>query len=386
MQAGELGDIFANGNAEQAVGLLEFVLADGAASPRVRNLLAEGYLRTGKAEAAFQLLEKAQERQPEDRQALALAAISALLTERADRARLLLRQLTDLDSRSAEVHYLLALAYQALANPQASRDSPRQALSIDPGYAPAVAEHARLAFADQRIADASEAAALLRTLWPDRAELYDVLAHQALAGRRNDDAATLYQQALERSPTSVRALRLAYAEHRAGRPHVSQSVLTDWLGSHPDDVAVALVLANKHLAANALVEASEVYSIILRQRPDHIVAMNNLAWVSWRLGELEIAEKLASRGLQLSPDNTRLMDTLADIHLSQGDAPAALPLLRRVAHGRQGGPATQLKLARALAQTGNRAEARVLLQQLLAAHHDFPERAAAERLSAQLQP
>ena len=63
----------------------------------------------------------------------------------------------------------------------------------------------------------------------------------------------------------------------------------------------------------------------------------------------------------------------------------ALSLLKRAVNLDQANPGLQVKLVRALAQTGRREEARNLLQQTLKAYRDFPERDGAERLSAQLK-
>lgn len=391
--AGEEGDkklsdameIFKTASADQAINLLEFVLTENSSSQQVRNLLAEAYLRRGKPEEAYQLIETELDRQRGSRQIMALAAMAGLVTNRADQARLALRSLDDLDPRAVEIHYLLAVAYNKLGNKKAYSDSLERALAIDPDYGLAIAERVRSALSDQRLDEADKGVQKLKALWPDRPEYHDLLAGVALLRGQAIDAARSYRKAFHVQPTTVRALRLAHAEHRSGRIHESQTVLTNWLSEHPNDTSVALALANKYLSAGALVDASEIYSIILRQRPNHIVAMNNLAWVSLQLGEREVALELAKRGLELSPDNMHLMDTLAEIHLSDGEHEEALPLLKRVVRSEHAGPGVQVKLARTLAQTGNRAEARDLLRQTLTAYREFPERRDAERLSAELE-
>lgn len=379
-------EIFNTENAEPAIKLLEFVLREHSGSKQVRNLLAEAYLRHGKGEEAYLLIEPELVHQTGSRPVMILAAMAGLITNRPDRARLALKNLDDLDPRAVEVHYLLALAYSDLDNRRAYLDSLEQAVAIDHEYAPAISERTRSALSDQRLEEAEEDTRRLQALWPDQPEYYDAAAGAALLRGRASEAARLYRNAFDIQPTTIRALRLAYAEHRSGRVCESQAVLTRWLGAHPGDTEVALVLANKHLSAGALVDASEVYAIVLRQQPDHIVAMNNLAWVSLQLGENEIALKLAKRGLELSPDNTPLMDTLAEIYLSNGEYAEALPLLQRAVRSANAGPSLQIKLARTLAQTGNHSEARDLLRQTLAAYSDFPDRDEAVRLSAQLTP
>jgi predicted Zn-dependent protease len=374
----------ADDHTEFEIARLEIELAQKPYSARLRTLLGQAYLSRNRAEEAYQLTATNFQREDSGSENLTIAAIASLLTKRPDLARLALRSLEDIEPSAVETHYLLAVTYDRLGNIQARQRRLDQGLELDPNFAPAIAERARLALAENRLAAAETDIRKLEELWPRRPEYFDLAGGLALLRDTAPNATLLYRRAFKAQPTAFRVLRLAYGEHRSGRAAESQKVLLQWLREHPDETVVALSLANKYLEKEDLVEAAELYSIILRQTPDQIVALNNLAWVSSQLGDLANAEKLARRGLELSPDNSRLMDTLADIQVRSGKYDEALSLLKRALKQDQANLGLQVKLAKTLAQTGGRAEARDLLQHILDDDREFPERGEAAQLSAEL--
>lgn len=387
-EADELADarqLLTSDGAEDAFKQLKIRLAEAPGSLPTRALLGEAYLRRGQAEEAYRLVETELIQQAENRAILTIEAIASLATNRPDAARLALRSLDDPERPTAEVHYLLALAYNQLGNVAAYDERLNRSLAVSPQYAPAISERARFALAQTHLDQAEGEIQKLKDLWPDRPEFFDLSAGLSLLRGQTSNAAQVYRQAFDAEPTSIRALRLAYAENRSGKSAASEAVLKDWLSQHPDDAAVALVLANRYLTSQALVDAAELYAIILRHHPNHIVALNNLAWISLQLGDHEAAVKFARQGLALSPDNVHLMETMAEIQLAEGNNAEALSLLNRAIDHDQDNPGLRVKLARSLAQNGSRAEARDLLRQTLTAHREFPERRDAERLSAELE-
>lgn len=346
---------------------------------------ARRLLTSGKAEEAFRLIEAELIARMTNREILTVAAAASLLMNRADRARLVLRSLEDLEPEATEVQYLLAVAYRRLGDGKSHVERLRRSLVIKPDFLPAVAEQGRLALQETSLEQTETAVRKLQEPWRDRPAYLDLAAGLALLRERTADATDLYRQALEQEPTTLRVLRLAYVEHRSGRTAESGAILKDWLDEHPGDTTVVLVLANKRLASGEFVEAAELYSAILRRVPDHIVAINNLAWLSLQLDDNANALRLVRQGMELAPDDPRMMDTLAEIFMSDGNYTEALPLLKRAALSDDSNPGLQVRLARALAGTGSPEDARELLRKTLKANPQFPERQEAERLSKQLQ-
>ncbi len=65
------------------------------------------------------------------------------------------------------------------------------------------------------------------------------------------------------------------------------------------------------------------YDKAIDLNPDYAVALNNRAWVFFKLGRSEDGAHDVERALQLSPGSPYALDTRAHIHQADGDADAA---------------------------------------------------------------
>lgn len=109
--------------------------------------------------------------------------------------------------------------------------------------------------------------------------------------------------------------------------------------------------------------------------------MNDLAWIYQVKGDKR-ARGLAQRAYLQSP-TVHTADTLGWIMVQQGDAKAALPLLRQVMQpgpGRTVDAALAYHLAVALKEDGKAAEAAALLRPIVRGGVAFEDRAAAGNL------
>lgn len=369
-----------------AILLLERALERDPGLAEAWIVLGQINLRSGKFEKALEVSQSGLRNHGNRRDLLMLVAMSNFLTGNGDAALLALRSLEELDRDAPEVQFVSALIYRRLWAEKASRDKLERSLALNPEYAPAIAERARVALAEFEVHQAEAGLRRLSGRWPNDPRFLDLSGGLALIQGNFAGAAESYRSALMMRPTSVRALRLAYAEQRAGHVKESYAVLEDWRRSHPSDTDVLLALANKYLAAEQFLEASEIYSEFLHQRPNDIVALNNLALISLRLGETDIALAHVRRAIDYAPQDPRLMDTLAEIHLTRGESQQALPLLRRAGRLLDAPPpGLQFRLAQALMLEGRAIEARQLLTQILDKQADFSERREAEALLTQLQ-
>lgn len=74
--------------------------------------------------------------------------------------------------------------------------------------------------------------------------------------------------------------------------------------------------------------AAEYYREVLQQQPDHLVALNNLAWIL-REQNPDQALKLAGRAAELAPENPDVLDTYAWILHLAGDHDSAGEVIER---------------------------------------------------------
>ncbi len=199
------------------------------------------------------------------------------------------------------------------------------------------------------------------------AYLAGLAGHDALAARRWEQAipalrefrdARIPGQAIEgdatvhaREQMLWRRLRVARA---AGDAREADELVDELarLGVADADVLheliPELVARGREEDAQRLFEAAyQLFKVSLEQAPQEAEPMNNLAWLCARAGRrLDEALRLASRAVELEPDNAAYLDTLAEVHFARGEAARAVELEQQALRLRPGDPFMQRQLAR----------------------------------------
>ena len=207
-----------------------------------------------------------------------------------------------------------------------------------------------------------------------------------LAAQRAPEAAAAYAEMMARAPSGVLALRQANALRVANRPDEAAAVLTRRLAAAPQEIGLNATLAQFDIAANRLEQAEARLRLLVDRSPEDGVSLNNLAWVvSQRRGGAGVAEAkpLAQRAFFLAP-SAETADTLGWI-LARGGEPRPAVALLRQAFAALPQPSIGYRLAYALNGAGERTEARQVLEPLVSGTADFPEKADAQRLLAELR-
>ncbi len=179
-------------------------------------------------------------------------------------------------------------------------------------------------------------------------------------------------------------LRQADALGRSGDAAGATALLQDWQNGHPNRPAVLDALAESQIAAGALGPARGNLQAALKLRPDDVVALNNLAWIEQREGDLPDARTHAAAAYRIAP-TPQVADTLGAVLLADGGRGAdALALLREASAGLPRDPSVQFHLAEALKQDGKPDAARAVLRPVLDDATPFDERVQAQRLMQSL--
>jgi tetratricopeptide (TPR) repeat protein len=123
-------------------------------------------------------------------------------------------------------------------------------------------------------------------------------------------------------------------------------------------------------------ESAELYKRILVIQPDHVIAINNLAWILCeQQGKHQQALQLARRGLDIAPNYVDLVDTCGVAHyrLSQYDQAVQCftKCLKLYPDGIPAATAAYLHLGRALAKLGQKFEAIGNLNKALALNDEI---------------
>jgi len=115
-------------------------------------------------------------------------------------------------------------------------------------------------------------------------------------------------------------------------------------------------------------DAQQTYRQILRRRPNHVTALNNLAAVMAEQPDgLPVARRLCGQALELAPERIDVLDTRAMVELGEGNSEAAVELWQRLVQQQPDHPVLWLHLSMAEHAAGNdRAAERAFIQSLAA--------------------
>ncbi len=209
--------------------------------------------------------------------------------------------------------------------------------------------------------------------------------------QRPADAAAAYAAANAEAPSSYLAIRAANAWRAANEPARAVPILEAMLQREPENLEVLDLLSNIEIQLGRNADAERRLAVVVERAPGHAPALNNLAWLMAVRGDAQAlprARTLAERAHYLLP-SAQTADTLGWVLALSGESARALPLLRDAAAstGASQRPDRGIiyRYAYALNGAGQRAEALAVLEPALATPGAFPERAAAERLLAELR-
>ena len=200
--------------------------------------------------------------------------------------------------------------------------------------------------------------------------------------QRYREAAAAFQAELDKEPSAGLAVALAEAKQAAGDTTGAIATLRNWQGRQPDEPAVAQALGMIDIGGRNLDSARRNLDIVLKAQPNNLIALNNLAWVLQQKGDKR-AREYAQRAFEQSP-TPEVIDTLAWILTTEGDAAKALPLLQGASAAAPQNPSIKYHLAVALKNLNRGSEAIDVLRPVLEGTASFEEKPAAESLLAEL--
>jgi cellulose synthase operon protein C len=325
--------------------------------------LAAYYLKTGESTRALVLAQKLQATNPASAEALAMLGTARAASGDAEGA---LESYTALAGRQPDnpaVQLQVAGMCMALERPADALAAVRKALALQPEHGPALATAVRLSM-ELRSWDQAVALARAAQARPANAALgYRLEGDIEMARARPAPALALFQKAYALEPSGPLAISLHRALTATGKAGDAAAQLTRWLDQHPRDVPTRLYLASTQLAAADYRSAMAHYEQILATEPDHVVALNDLAWSCQQTGDKR-ALAFAEKAYALAPANPSVADTLGWILAQQGQPGRALPLLKKATDSAPQAGDIRFHYASALLRTGERGEARRQLERL----------------------
>jgi predicted Zn-dependent protease len=318
----------ARGDLEQARTVLVAAIAGHPEEPEASLRLASLELRASRpAEAAVVLNRMIESSEGGD---AANAAGMMLVDEsRFDEARTRFRQAVDREPGTARYWYNLGQSQLALSDPAAASESFTRAAEIEPASPPIAVAAVRLAVQQRNVATARRTVDALAKALPEDPVTPLLQGEVALAEGRPELAADAYARSFSLRPSSAAAIGEYQARLRLDSPRTAEPLLS-WLAREPEDTAARHLLADYHLNRGQDEPAREQLEILIRQVPNDVVALNNLAWLL-RDKDRTRAENLAVQANAIAPDNPAIADTLGTILLANGKVAEALEVLEMAA-------------------------------------------------------
>ncbi|WP_300758918.1 tetratricopeptide repeat protein, partial [Janthinobacterium sp.] len=373
----------AQGKLPEAQRWLEKAHADNPDALPTVLLLSNFYLQTGAPQKALALARTVQSSHPGDVDALALRAQVEYSAGQLQAALDSYQQLATVQTTSAPLQMRIASLQLALNDQASALHAAKRAQVLDPGLLDAQVIESSLQLGMNRPREALAVARKIQQQRPRLAAGYKLEGDVLMVQNQPQQAFKLYQQAFQISNIGPLQVQMYKALRQAGQDKQADQGMAEWLAAHPDDMATRSYLAGSKLASKQYRAAIEHYQHIIAKDSGNVVALNDLAW-AYQQEKDSRALATAEQAHKLAPENAAVLDTLGWISLEQGDVKRATSLLRKAAGLAPKSPEIQYHLGVALVKSGDKPGARKQLEQLLANTKEFPQRADAQALLAQL--
>lgn len=282
------------------------------------------------------------------------------------------------DPNNASVALKRAQAQLAAGQLDAARVSVEQALSMRPGWWPALALRVSLDVREKRFAEATRVLDSLDARAQEAPEALVLRAEILAAQNKGLEAAALIDKAVALRPDGRLALRAYQLRRDAGDPK-ALSTLQSALAASPNDVSMRLAVAEALTSAGDRRGAISVLEEGARRLPTNPLILNNLAWAYFEAGDAK-ALSTAEQAVRYGPGLAPVQDTVGWILYNAGRAEDAIQHLRAAQQLTPADGDVAYHLAAALLKTGRASEARDVLAPILATSRQFASRKDAERL------
>jgi len=167
---------------------------------------------------------------------------------------------------------------------------------------------------------------------PDYLPLYAGYSRALERSGAKREAERTLRAAVEEHPTAALIEALADLYQREDRAAEAISLLVDALAKNPNEEDLIYSLGAAYQRNGESDKAIAQMRALLKVKPDHAAAMNFIGYSLVEKGkDLEEAERLVSRALEIDPDSGAYLDSLGWLYFHRGDYQRAVDTLERAA-------------------------------------------------------
>jgi len=271
------------------------------------------------------------------------------------------KKLVSLLPQSAHAHFLYADALSRSGKKTKARQEIERAVDVDATYLPGRIGQVKMLVQHNELNEATAAMEKVKEDFGDIPPVLGLDGWLALGLGDYSRAEESLSAANKQMPSSEIALLLFRSLWLQGKHEQAYAVLNARLEQQPKEFALLEELAAAKLAQGKDAEALDVYHSVVEDHPDHVLVLNNLAWLS-RDQDLDQAIAYAKHAHQLAPEAAGVADTLAMLLLQKDSGSLrAFELLEKTSKQAPANLEIQLHYAKVLAQREMYTQARAVL-------------------------
>jgi putative PEP-CTERM system TPR-repeat lipoprotein len=320
-----------NGEAKQAAEYFAKAAKLDPKNTRSRTGLALSHLAQGEAETGFRELEEAASTGSDLRADLTLIAAHVQRRE-FEKALAAVNRLQKKQPGSPVPHNVRGGVLLAKGDRAAARQEFQRALDIDPGYFPAVAQLARLDFAENKPDAARQRLEGILAKDPRNLQALLALAElRARTGAKPEEIASLIQKAVSAHPTDP-APRLALIGYYVRTKDFKNAMLAaqQATAAIPDRPEIVLAAGQAHEAAGELNQAISIYRKLAALEPKSPVPYLRIAQAQFAAKNNDEAIENLRKALDLKPDLMEAQQGLARVYVAAGRVSEAIVIAKEI--------------------------------------------------------
>jgi Tfp pilus assembly protein PilF len=323
-------------------------------------------------------LQKAHAAHPKSEEPVTILVELAINRKDGARATALARELLAVNPKSVRAHQMLGRALATAGDQKGAHDAFDAALALNPDDLDTRADLIRYDLALNQPDAALKTAEAIPASQAEQAVAEVLRGDTQLSAGRYDDAEATYRAAYDKSPSAPLADRLFEARSK-GKLADPVGPLEGWVKDHPQDVAGRNRLALRYMQSDNNPAATRSYEIVLKDNPDNLEALNNLAYLYQRAHDPR-ARATAEQAYKLAPDNADVADTYGWVLIQTGDAKTGLPIAQKALAAQPDRATYRYHAAAGLVALGKPDDAKQLLAPLVNSGAQFDETADAQAL------
>ncbi len=346
--------------------------------------LAKWYVKQDQKEKVLELSDEFVKRYPGQEGAQYFQVKALFLNGKRRKAEAVLEKL--LFNEPGNRRYQLLLITLLVENKDYSRalELLDNVLESQPDDKKALILKAKLLVQNEQFKEALEVSKHLQTTFPEDIEGYKLEADILLSEKKYDDALVKYQKIFGKKPSNQVLLKIVDIFLQQNHPDHAIKILKNALINNTSNQVARYRLALLLQQQKNYNSAAKQYQIIIKNNPDNVLALNNLAWILAEQGHKD-ALGYAKKAYQLKPDSPAILDTYGYILLKENQAEQSVKILQRAAELAPKSYDIQYHLAKAYYLTGNHNKAKEILTEISGDVVNFSEKENAKILFKRLQ-